>query len=49
MVPLHPQVHVPTMMEIAIAVTVAAREHGYDVLLLAAVGFDVHDKRRAGS
>ncbi|MFI6151902.1 LacI family DNA-binding transcriptional regulator [Kitasatospora sp. NPDC051170] len=33
-VPLHPEVHVPTMMEIAIAVTVAAREHGYDVLLL---------------
>ncbi|MEV4558086.1 LacI family DNA-binding transcriptional regulator [Kitasatospora sp. NPDC049285] len=34
MVPLHTEVHVPTMMEIAIAVTVAAREHGYDVLLL---------------
>ncbi|MFE9428724.1 LacI family DNA-binding transcriptional regulator [Kitasatospora sp. NPDC006697] len=34
MVPLHPEVHVPTMMEIAIAVTVAARAHGYDVLLL---------------
>uniref|UniRef100_A0AAU2VES7 LacI family transcriptional regulator n=1 Tax=Streptomyces sp. NBC_00003 TaxID=2903608 RepID=A0AAU2VES7_9ACTN len=33
-VPLHPEVHVPTMMEIAIAATVAAREHGYDVLLL---------------
>ncbi|MEV0531070.1 LacI family DNA-binding transcriptional regulator [Kitasatospora sp. NPDC050463] len=33
-VPLHPEVHVPTMTEIAIAVTVAAREHGYDVLLL---------------
>jgi len=33
-VPLHPEVHVPTMMEIAIAVTVAAREQGYDVLLL---------------
>ncbi|CAM5670531.1 LacI family transcriptional regulator OS=Kitasatospora aureofaciens OX=1894 GN=HS99_0002965 PE=4 SV=1 [Kitasatospora aureofaciens] len=33
-VPLHPEVHVPTMMEIAIAVTVAAREYGYDVLLL---------------
>ncbi|AUG81806.1 LacI family transcriptional regulator [Kitasatospora sp. MMS16-BH015] len=33
-VPLHPDVHVPTMMEIAIAVTVAARERGYDVLLL---------------
>ncbi|GAA0672482.1 LacI family DNA-binding transcriptional regulator [Kitasatospora atroaurantiaca] len=33
-VPLHPEVHVPTMMEIAIAVTVAAREHGHDVLLL---------------
>ncbi|AUY53510.1 LacI family DNA-binding transcriptional regulator [Streptomyces sp. CB01881] len=33
-VPLHTEVHVPTMMEIAIAVTVAAREHGYDVLLL---------------
>lgn len=33
-VPLHPEVHVPTMMEIAIAVTVTAREHGYDVLLL---------------
>ncbi|MER7581165.1 LacI family DNA-binding transcriptional regulator [Kitasatospora sp. NPDC097691] len=33
-VPLRPEVHVPTMMEIAIAVTVAARAHGYDVLLL---------------
>ncbi|MFK8907181.1 LacI family DNA-binding transcriptional regulator [Streptomyces sp. YS-3] len=33
-VPLHTEVYVPTMMEIAIAVTVAAREHGYDVLLL---------------
>ncbi|MFF2079800.1 LacI family DNA-binding transcriptional regulator [Kitasatospora sp. NPDC058162] len=33
-VPLNPEVHVPTMMEIAIAATVAAREHGYDVLLL---------------
>ncbi|MEU9044832.1 MULTISPECIES: LacI family DNA-binding transcriptional regulator [unclassified Kitasatospora] len=33
-VPLHTEVYVPTMMEIAIAVTVAARDHGYDVLLL---------------
>ncbi|MER5639151.1 LacI family DNA-binding transcriptional regulator [Kitasatospora sp. NPDC002227] len=33
-VPLHPEVHVPTMMEIAVTVTVTAREHGYDVLLL---------------
>ncbi|WP_411111700.1 LacI family DNA-binding transcriptional regulator [Streptomyces sp. c-19] len=33
-VPLHTEVYVPTMMEIAIAVTVTAREHGYDVLLL---------------
>lgn len=33
-VPLHTEVYVPTMMEIAIAVTVAARERGYDVLLL---------------
>ncbi|MFE9425595.1 LacI family DNA-binding transcriptional regulator [Kitasatospora sp. NPDC006697] len=33
-VPLHTEVYVPTMMEIAIAVTVAARAHGYDVLLL---------------
>ncbi|MGW8767233.1 LacI family DNA-binding transcriptional regulator, partial [Streptomyces sp. NPDC055815] len=33
-VPLHPEVHVPTMMDIAIAVTMTARERGYDVLLL---------------
>lgn len=33
-VPLHTEVYVPTMTEIAIAVTVTAREHGYDVLLL---------------
>ncbi|MFF8381881.1 LacI family DNA-binding transcriptional regulator [Streptomyces sp. NPDC015661] len=34
MVPLDTDVYVPTMTEIAIAVTVRAREHGYDVLLL---------------
>lgn len=33
-VPLRVDVYVPIMMEIAISVTVAAREHGYDVLLL---------------
>lgn len=33
-VPLHTEVHVPTMMEIAIAVTTTARRHGYDVLLV---------------
>lgn len=33
-VPLHTEVYVPTMMEIAIAVTVAARQYGYDVLLI---------------
>jgi DNA-binding LacI/PurR family transcriptional regulator len=33
-VPLRTDVYVPIMMEIAIAVTVAARQHGYDVLLL---------------
>ncbi|MEU7476919.1 LacI family DNA-binding transcriptional regulator [Lentzea sp. NPDC042327] len=34
MVPLRTDVYVPVMMEIAIAVTVAARQHGYDVLLI---------------
>ncbi|SEM52109.1 LacI family DNA-binding transcriptional regulator [Streptacidiphilus jiangxiensis] len=33
-VPLHTNVYVPTMMEIAIAVTMAARQYGYDVLLI---------------
>ncbi|MEU9064594.1 LacI family DNA-binding transcriptional regulator [Streptomyces sp. NPDC048430] len=33
-VPLRTDVYVPVMMEIALAVTVAARRHGYDVLLL---------------
>ncbi|KOV82818.1 LacI family DNA-binding transcriptional regulator [Nocardia sp. NRRL S-836] len=34
MVPLRTDVYVPVMMEIAIAVTMAARQHGYDVLLI---------------
>ncbi|WP_434443186.1 LacI family DNA-binding transcriptional regulator [Lentzea sp. E54] len=34
MVPLRTDVYVPVMMEIAIAVTTAARRHGYDVLLI---------------
>jgi DNA-binding LacI/PurR family transcriptional regulator len=34
MVPLRSDVYVPVMMEIAIAVTTAARQHGYDVLLI---------------
>ncbi|MET8212430.1 LacI family DNA-binding transcriptional regulator [Streptomyces sp. NPDC005373] len=33
-VPLRTDVYVPVMMEIALAVTMAARQHGYDVLLL---------------
>ncbi|MET7517709.1 LacI family DNA-binding transcriptional regulator [Streptomyces sp. NPDC005480] len=33
-VPLRTDVYVPVMMEIALAVTMAARHHGYDVLLL---------------
>jgi DNA-binding LacI/PurR family transcriptional regulator len=33
-VPLRTDVYVPVMMEIAIAVTTAARSHGYDVLLV---------------
>lgn len=33
-VPLHVDVHAPTMMDIAVAVTVTARQHGYDVLLM---------------
>lgn len=33
-VPLRTDVHVPSMMEIAISVTVAARRHGYDMLLI---------------
>jgi DNA-binding LacI/PurR family transcriptional regulator len=33
-VPLRADVYVPIMMEIAISVTMAAREHGYDVLLI---------------
>ena len=33
-VPLRADVYVPIMMEIAISVTVAARQHGYDVLLI---------------
>lgn len=33
-VPLRTDVYVPIMMEIAISVTMAAREHGYDVLLI---------------
>jgi DNA-binding LacI/PurR family transcriptional regulator len=33
-VPLRPDQYVPTMMEIAIGVTTAARDYGYDVLLL---------------
>jgi DNA-binding LacI/PurR family transcriptional regulator len=33
-VPLRTDVYVPIMMEIAISVTVAAREHSYDVLLI---------------
>jgi DNA-binding LacI/PurR family transcriptional regulator len=33
-VPLRTDVYVPIMMEIAISVTVAARQHGYDVLLI---------------
>ncbi|MEW2556277.1 LacI family DNA-binding transcriptional regulator [Streptomyces zhihengii] len=34
MVPLRTDIHVPVMLEIAMAVTTAARAHGYDVLLL---------------
>jgi DNA-binding LacI/PurR family transcriptional regulator len=34
MVPLRTDVYVPVMMEIAISVTMAARAHGYDVLLI---------------
>jgi DNA-binding LacI/PurR family transcriptional regulator len=34
MVPLRADVYVPIMMEIAIAVTTTARQHGYDVLLI---------------
>jgi DNA-binding LacI/PurR family transcriptional regulator len=34
MVPLRTDVYVPVMMEIAISVTVTARQHGYDVLLI---------------
>ncbi|MFD4636096.1 LacI family DNA-binding transcriptional regulator [Lentzea sp. NPDC058436] len=34
MVPLRTDVYVPVMMEIAIAVTTTARQHGYDVLLI---------------
>lgn len=33
-VPLRTDVYVPIMMEIAISVTVTARQHGYDVLLI---------------
>jgi DNA-binding LacI/PurR family transcriptional regulator len=33
-VPLRADVYVPIMMEIAISVTMAARQHGYDVLLV---------------
>jgi DNA-binding LacI/PurR family transcriptional regulator len=33
-VPLRSDVYVPVMMEIAISVTIAAREYGYDVLLI---------------
>jgi DNA-binding LacI/PurR family transcriptional regulator len=33
-VPLRADVYVPIMMEIAISVTIAARQHGYDVLLI---------------
>jgi DNA-binding LacI/PurR family transcriptional regulator len=33
-VPLRSDVYVPIMMEIAISVTMAARQHGYDVLLI---------------
>jgi DNA-binding LacI/PurR family transcriptional regulator len=33
-VPLRTDVYVPIMMEIAISVTVSARQHGYDVLLI---------------
>ncbi|BFV55663.1 LacI family DNA-binding transcriptional regulator [Kitasatospora sp. CMC57] len=33
-VPLHTDVNVPIMMEIAVAVTATARRHGYDVLLV---------------
>jgi len=33
-VPLRTDVYVPIMMEIAIAVTVTARQHGYDILLI---------------
>ncbi|MET9633835.1 LacI family DNA-binding transcriptional regulator [Lentzea sp. NPDC006480] len=34
MVPLRTDVYVPVVMEIAVAVTMAARQHGYDVLLI---------------
>jgi DNA-binding LacI/PurR family transcriptional regulator len=34
MVPLRTDVYVPVMMEIAVSVTVAARRHGHDVLLI---------------
>ncbi|MDX3661540.1 LacI family DNA-binding transcriptional regulator [Streptomyces sp. ID05-26A] len=34
MVPLRTDVYVPVMMEIAISVTTAARQHGFDVLLI---------------
>lgn len=34
MMPLRTDMYVPVMMEIAVAVTTAARAHGYDVLLL---------------
>ncbi|WP_033214528.1 LacI family DNA-binding transcriptional regulator [Kitasatospora phosalacinea] len=33
-VPLRTDVYVPIMMEIAVSVTMAARQHGYDVLLI---------------
>ncbi|KAA2252204.1 LacI family transcriptional regulator [Solihabitans fulvus] len=48
-VPLRADVYVPVMMEIAVSVTVAARRHGHDVLLLTKDEGPAGVRRVAGS
>lgn len=49
MVPLRGDLYLPVMMEIAIAVTTAARRHGHDVLLMTAEEGPAGVRRVAGS
>src|ERR671915_1975586 len=49
MVPLRPELHVPVMMEFAVAVATAARAHDHDVLLLTSAEGSKGVRRVAGA